>query len=80
MKQDIRTVYPRRSTHIDLTGVQATLPPEPIALRIQVRPVFEIAPIQTGDVCRMVASFELFDSTSGRGLLFSLLAPMVGPQ
>jgi hypothetical protein len=80
VKQDIRTVYPGRATHFDLSGVEAALPPGPVALRIPVRPVVEIAPIQTGDVCRMVASFELFDSTSGRGLLFSLPAPMVGPQ
>src|SRR5262245_1223757 len=75
LKQDVKAVLPGRATYLEITGIEAALPPGPIAVRTAIRPIVEIAPVQTGDVCRMLASFELVDNATGRTAIFAHPTP-----
>ena len=79
LKQDMKTILPGHAAFLDLTGVEAALPPSPASLRTGVRPVVEVAAAQSAaDICHVVAGYEQYDNATGRAQFFLMQPPPVG--
>jgi hypothetical protein len=78
VKQEVKAILPGHAASLELTGVEAFLPPGPIrSLRADIRPVAELAAMQPSTVsCQMVSTFEVFDNATGRTSLLSQQPPV----